>query len=168
MLGGVGKPMTRLAGEIADAFIVIPFHTPAFLESHTLPAIDEGLAKNGRTRADFQINAQCMIATGIDEKSYREAFERTRYQIAFYGSTPTYKKCLDAEGWDDMQPDLQKMTRENRWNEMPSLITDDIVKKIAVCGTPEEVAEGLWQRFSPICDRVSVMTTYTLQEKSGE
>ena len=70
MLGGVGKPMTRLAGEVADAFIVIPFHTPTFLESHTLPAIDEGLAKSGRTRGDFQINAQCMIATGIDEKAH--------------------------------------------------------------------------------------------------
>jgi probable F420-dependent oxidoreductase len=162
MLGAMGKPMTRAAGEIADWFVVIPFHTPTFIEQTTLPALAEGLDKAGRTWADFRIAAQCMIATGADERSFEEALQRTRYQIAFYGSTPIYQKALDAEGWGDLHPTLRQMTRENRWLEMGQLITDEMCERFAVVGEPKDIAPKLVERFGPWVDRLSLMTTYRL------
>lgn len=164
VLGGVGAPMTRLAGELADGFVALPFHTPKFLEQYTVPALSEGLAASGRKREDFNLCAMCMVVTGPDEKSYKEAFERTRYQIAFYGTTPNYKKCLDAEGWGELQSPLQQMVRESRWQELSQLVSDEMVERIAVCGEPKAVADRLWERFHGVADRVSLMTTYTLAD----
>jgi hypothetical protein len=103
-----------------------------------------------------------MIATGADEKSYAEAMARTRYQIAFYGSTPIYAKALEAEGWGDLHPTLRQMTRENRWMEMGPLITDEMCERFAVVGEPHEIGPKLVARFGDWVDRLSIMTTYAL------
>ena len=163
MLGAIGKPMTRVAGELADWFIVIPFSTDAFVRGTTLPALREGLERSGRNWSDLRIAAQCMIATGANERSHAEAIARTKYQIAFYGSTPIYAKALEAEGWGDLHPTLREMTRENRWMEMGQLITDEMCERFAVVGEPHEIGPKLVERFGPWADRVSVMTTYPLE-----
>ena len=162
MLGAIGKPMTRTAGELADWFVVIPFHTEKFVRETTVPALAEGLSKAGRTWDDFKIAAQCMIATGPDERSYAEALARTRFQIAFYGSTPIYAKALEAEGWGDLHPTLRQMTRENRWLEMGQLITDEMCERFAVIGEPKDIGAKLVARFGSWVDRLSLMTTYRL------
>ena len=166
-LGGVGRPMTRLAGEIGDGFVVLPFHTPRFLETFTMPALREGLELAGRAREDFSVSAMCMIVTAQNERAYRAAFERTRFQVAFYGTTPNYKKCLDAEGWGELHPELHQLVRENRWMEIPTLISDEMVERIAVCGAPEAVADQLWARFKGVADRISIMTPYALDDESA-
>ena len=162
MLGGIGRPMTRVAGELADWFVAIPFCTDKFVRETTLPSLCQGLEKGGRTWDDLEIAAQCMIATGKDEKSYMEAIARTKYQIAFYGSTPIYAKALDAEGWGDLHPTLRQMTRENRWMEMGQLITDEMCERFAVVGEPKEIGPKLVERFGGWVDRLSIMTTYRL------
>lgn len=162
MLGGIGRPMTRAAGELADWFVVIPFSTETFVRETTLPALHEGLERGGRTWGDLKIAAQCMIATGHDEASHAEAMMRTRYQIAFYGSTPIYAKALEAEGWGDLHPTLRQMTRENRWMEMSELISDEMCDRFAVVGEPHEIGPKLVERFGGWVDRLSIMTTYRL------
>lgn len=163
MLGGIGKPMTRLAGELADWFVVIPFSTDKFVRETTFPALQEGLAKGGRSWGDLKLAAQCMIATGANEEQYEEALARTRYQIAFYGSTPIYAKALEAEGWGDLHPTLRQMTRENRWMEMGQLITDEMCERFAVVGEPKDIGPKLVERFGAWIDRLSIMTTYRLE-----
>lgn len=162
MLGAIGKPMTRAAGELADWFIVIPFSTDKFVRETTFPALSEGLEKSGRNWDDLELAVQCMIATGADERSYAEAITRTRYQIAFYGSTPIYQKALEAEGWGDLHPTLRQMTREGKWMEMGSLITDEMLERFAVVGEPKDIGRKLFDRFGDWADRLSVMTTYQL------
>ena len=43
--------------------------------------------------------------------------------LAFYGSTPAYRPVLDAHGWGDLQPELNAMSKQGRWQEMASLST---------------------------------------------
>jgi probable F420-dependent oxidoreductase len=162
MLGAVGKPMTRAAGELADWFVSIPFSTEAFVRGTTLPALREGLEAAGRSWSDLGIAAQCMVATGADERSYADAIARTKYQIAFYGSTPIYAKALEAEGWGDLHTTLRQMTRDNRWMEMGQLITDEMCERFAVVGEPEEIGPKLVERFGAWADRLSIVTTYPL------
>jgi probable F420-dependent oxidoreductase len=54
ILAAVGPHMTEVAGEVADGMIIHPFSTLPFIEQVTLPAIERGLAKAGRRRADFE------------------------------------------------------------------------------------------------------------------
>ena len=162
MLGGIGAPMTRLAGEVADWFVVIPFSTDTFVRQTTLPALEAGLQTAGRTWDDLKLTVQCMIATGRDEKSFEEAKMRTKYQVAFYGSTPIYQKALAAEGWGDLHPTLRQMSRDNQWLKMGTLITDEMLNKFAVVGEPQEIAPKLVKRFGDWADRLSLMMLYNL------
>ena len=155
MLGGVGPKMTAVAGEVADLMLVHPFHTERSLAELTLPAIREGQARAGRDGSDFELACQALIVTGETEADYRTALEATRGQIAFYGSTPAYRRVLEAEGLGELQPELKKLTREGRWGDMSSLVTDELVEKIALCGPPEAIAGRLLERYGDIAGRVA-------------
>ncbi len=62
--------------------------------------------------------------------------------LSFYGSTPSYRPVLDVEGWGDLQPELNAMSKRGEWAEMSELITDEMVDTIAVRGTPGRGAPG--------------------------
>ena len=61
----------------------------------------------------------------------------TRQQIAFYGSTPAYRGVLEHHGWGDLQPDLNRLSKEGKWVEMGGLIDDEILHTFAVVGAPD-------------------------------
>jgi len=64
-LAGVGRPMTAVAGEVADGLFVHPLNSPEFLRGTTLPALDAGFARAGRTRDGFTIACQAACALRI-------------------------------------------------------------------------------------------------------
>jgi len=148
-LGGVGPRMTEVAGEVADGFMVHPFSTEKFMRETTLPALERGLAKSGRTRADLEVAFPLMMAT---DDAQRNAL---RPRLAFYGSTPAYKVVLDAHGWGDLQPELNRLSKTGDWAAMASLITDEIVDTFAICGAPEEIGALAQKRYGDLVQRVS-------------
>ena len=79
----------------------------------------------------------------------------TRKQIAFYGSTPAYRPVLESIGVGELQDDLNRMSKQGRWDEMGSLITDDILTAFAVVGEPQTIAGQIRSRYGDIIDRTS-------------
>ena len=78
-----------------------------------------------------------------------------RHMIGFYGSTPAYRPALDAEGLGELQPQLNKMSKEGDWAGMSAIITDEILETIAITGTPDEVAEKLIDRYGDFAQRLA-------------
>jgi probable F420-dependent oxidoreductase len=156
LVAGVGPRMTEVAGEVADGFMVHPFTTPEFLRTTTLPAIERGLATAGRARGAFEISLPAMVAVADTDAGLARERESFKARIAFYGSTPAYKIVLEAHGWGDLQPELNRMTKTNDWAAMPSLITDEIVDTFVVCARTDELAARLTDRFGGLVDRLSV------------
>jgi len=93
-LAAVGPMMTEVAGEVADGVIVHAFTTEKYLRETTIPALERGFAKAGKTRADFEIAYPVFVVTGQNEEQMRESRSAVTKQIAFYGSTPAYKPVL--------------------------------------------------------------------------
>jgi probable F420-dependent oxidoreductase len=155
ILAAVGPHMTEVAGEVADGLIIHPFSTLPYIESVTLPAIERGLAKAGRSRDDFEISYSCFVVTGRDEAEFEAAKKASKERIAFYGSTPAYKGVLDAIGVGELQPDLNTMSKQGRWQEMGTLITDDILGAFGVVGEPGEIAGEMLSRYGRFTDRTS-------------
>lgn len=155
-LGALGPRLTRAAAEVADGLLVMPFGTTRFLREHTLPAVRAGLAAAGRREEDFEVVPEVIVsvATGRDDDHLS-----TRRLLAFYGSTPAYRPVLDAHGWGDLQPELNAMSKQGRWQEMTSLISDDILHTIAACGTPAEVAAHVRDRVEGVSDRLCLYQT---------
>lgn len=141
ILAGVGPYMTTMAGEVADGFIVHPFHTTTSLHEMTLPALLRGATRSGRTLEGLDICCQRIVATGHDETELAQSIEAAKMQIAFYGSTPAYRPVLECHGLGDLQEELNKLSKAGHWSEMGQLIDDKLLRQIALVGTPTEVAQ---------------------------
>ena len=90
-LAAVGELMTEVGGEVADGVIIHGFTTERYVKEVTVPAIERGLAKAGRSRADFEISGPLFVVTGTNEEEFATAKQAVQQQIAFYGSTPAYR-----------------------------------------------------------------------------
>lgn len=163
-VAGVGERMVEVAGEVADELPVHPFNTVSFLEAVTLPALGRGLTTSGRTRDDVSVTCQTMVMLGRDEAQVEAARDKCRMQLAFYGSTPAYRVVLDHHGYGDLQPELRQMTRDNRWQDMPALIDDELIDLVGVSGTPGEAGQALYERNAPFADR----TALVLYDEAGD
>jgi probable F420-dependent oxidoreductase len=159
-LAGVGPAMTEVAGEVADGFLVHPFSSAEFLRAHTLPALDRGLAASGRSHADIEISWPVLVVTGSDEAEMAAAAATTRAQLAFYGSTPAYKVVLDAHGWGDVQPELNRLSKAGNWTEMAALVDDTMLDTFAVCAPPDRIAAVMTERYGDLVDRLAFNAPY--------
>ena len=155
VLAAVGPGMTEVAGEVADGMIIHPFSNIPYISQVTMPAIEAGLAKAGKQRADFELSYSCFVVTGRDEEEFAASKKAAQERIAFYGSTPAYKGVLDAIGCGDLQPELNTMSKQGRWKEMGTLITDDMLHEFGVMGEPHEIAPQMLARYGSFVDRTS-------------
>ena len=155
-LGALGPLMTRAAAEVADGLLVMPFHSVRHFRERTLPAIDDGLRRSGRARADFDIFPQVIAAIGRTDSQLAAATAGVRALLGFYGSTPAYLPVLEVEGRAELQPQLNVLSKRMEVGEMVKLIDDDLLTTLAVRGTPEECAAEILSRFGDVAQRVCV------------
>ncbi len=163
-LGGLGPQMLGLAGEVADGVLVMPFNTATHFHSHSLPAIEEGLARGNRDRSSFTVTGEVIVCCGLTDAEMETACLAGRWLLSFYASTPAYLPVLATEGWEGIQPELNMLTKTGRWAEMPSLIDDAMLSTLAAVGTPKEVAHDIADRFAGHVDRVAFYTPHALNE----
>lgn len=161
LLGGLGPKMTQMVAEVADGLLTHPFNSRRHLTERTLPAVDAGLAAAGRAArgsADdsFQLILEAMVCCGRNEAELKAAEVEARARLAFYGSTPSYLPVLEAEGWEDLQPELNRLSKEGKWAEMGNLIDDTMLRTLSVYGTPAECAAGIKERFGDAATRVAL------------
>jgi probable F420-dependent oxidoreductase len=159
-LAAVGEKMTEVAGEVCDGLIAHGFTTERYFREVTLPSVERGLAKAGRSRSDFQISCPVFVVTGTTEEEMVAADRGTREQIAFYASTPNYRGVLDVHGWGDLQSDLNLLSKRGEWQEMGRRIDDEVLQTFAVRGEPEEIPKLMLSRFGDVMDRVSFYAPY--------
>ncbi len=99
-IAGVNSGMARLAGEVADGFLVHPFHSPQYLTEVILPAIEAGAINTGRKRREISISVAAFIISDPEEREF------ARQQIAFYASTPAYRPVMALHGWKEQAENL--------------------------------------------------------------
>jgi probable F420-dependent oxidoreductase len=154
-LAAVGEKMTEVAGEVADGLLVHAFTTEEYLREVTLPALQRGLDRSGRTRSDIQVSYPAFVITGRDAAEISAADGFARRQIAFYGSTPAYRGVLDFHGWGELQPQLNVLSKQGEWVRMGELIDDEVLHAFAIVCEPDQVAAAVKARFDGLVDRVS-------------
>lgn len=168
ILAAVGPVMTRVAGEVADGLIIHPFSNEKYIREVTLPAIEEGLAKSGRSREEFEITYSPFVIAGKDEETFEAQKAAAKSRIAFYGSTPAYKNVLAVHGWGDLQGELNAMSKEGKWQEMGELITDEMLNIFGIMGEPRDVVPEIKKRYGDFVDRTSGGFTFVDQEERLE
>jgi probable F420-dependent oxidoreductase len=153
-IAGVGTPLCRLAGEVADGFHVHAYHTHKYLSEVVLPAIAEGAQKADRTREAIEIATMAFVALSEDEITAQ------RRQIAFYASTPSYRPVLDLHGWGKVGEELGSLAARGKWDEMPKLITDEMLETFVLIGGWDDIAAKLHAKYDGLLDRVGLYRPY--------
>jgi probable F420-dependent oxidoreductase len=162
-LAGVGELMTEVAGETCDGFFVHPFTTRRYLEEVTLPALHRGRGERGLD--GFTIAGPAFTTVGRDDAELAAAIKGTKQQIAFYGSTPAYKRVLELADRPELQPELTKLSKEGRWVDMGELVDDELLHLMAVVGEPAEVGRKLVERWGDVYTRLSLYTPYPIEDE---
>lgn len=147
-LAGVNPRMARAAGEAADGFSVHPMHSPDYLREVVRPAIDEGAKTRGKSVADLTLVTDCFIVQGDTESARSKSEEGVRRQVALYASTPSYRTFLEFHGHADTGKQLSALMREGRVQEMPSLISDDLLSAVAVSEADGDLAGQIRERYA--------------------
>lgn len=153
MIAGVGPLMTETAAEVGDGLVAHGFTSRKYLQEVTLPAVQRGLEKAGRERAEFNITCPIMVASGHSEEAFEQNLGAMRAQIGFYTSTPAYRPVLELHGWGELQTEANQLTREGCWSDLASLVDDEMLHTFAlVCEDPAEVPGQLRQRYGHLVD----------------
>jgi len=158
-IAGVNTGLAKLAGELCEGFHAHPFNSPRYMNEVILPALEEGLQKNGRTRKDITVSMTPFVATSPEEESF------ARMQIAFYASTPSYHAVMDLHGWSETAQKLSGFAAKGEWAEMPMLITDEMLNEFCLVTTQENLANDLKKRYDGIADRLTLYTPFVPNEK---
>jgi probable F420-dependent oxidoreductase len=156
ILAAVGPLMNEVAGEVADGVMCHGLCTERYLREVMLPALQRGAEKAGRSLDGFEINVPGFLVMRDGEEELAEGIEFVRKQIGFYGSTPAYKGVFELEGWMDLQPALRDLTKRGAWDELPNLVSDEVLDTLTIYGKPEDVATELKDRMGDICTRVGI------------
>ncbi|MGO9508200.1 MAG: hypothetical protein ACLPXZ_12945 [Mycobacterium sp.] len=59
---------------------------------------------------------------------------------------------LKRRGWTELADRLRTLAKAQRWNEMPTALTDVVLDELVTCGRYEELPEILRTKFDGIAD----------------
>src|ERR1700721_736153 len=76
-------------------------------------------------------------------------------QIAFYGSSRTYRPVFDTHGWGDVCGELHHLMSGGDAAAMPSLVTAEMVDAFSVTAAWNDLAAELRRRYAGLVDRVA-------------
>ncbi len=160
-IAGVNTGLARLAGEAADGFVVHPLHTARYLEEVLRPAIQAGAESAGRSREAVRVSVSAFTITHPAEAMF------VRQQVAFYASTPSYRGVMALHGWEAQAEALSALASRKKWEEMPSLITDEMLETFAVTGDPASLPARLADRYRGLADHLSLYLPFIPGERDA-
>jgi alkanesulfonate monooxygenase SsuD/methylene tetrahydromethanopterin reductase-like flavin-dependent oxidoreductase (luciferase family) len=156
MIAAVGPAMLRVAAEECDGVKLHGFCTRKYLTDEIMPRIEAGLAKAGRSRAQYEISGGGFLATGPDDESVAQRFEWVRTRVAFYGSTPAYYPVFAAHGLEDLGLKLNALVRQGKWSELAKEVPDDVAHLFAAVGRHDQIKGAIEERFGGLVDSLTL------------
>lgn len=146
--------MSRLAGELCDGVRPHPVGTFSFTREVILPAIAAGAEAAGRKPGEIDVVGAPFLVLGADEEELEAAKRDAKQHIAFYASTRTYHSVLEHHGWEDIGAALHRLSREGKWAEMFTAISDDMLAEFAVIATYDGFVAEFGQRCGDLFSSV--------------
>ena len=88
-----------------------------------------------------------------------------RARIAFYASTPSYRAAFEHQGLGDLADECKHLSRAQRWEELATKISDDVLEQFAVIGTYDTIGQRLCERFGDVVTNVEFSIAAGTQEE---
>ena len=137
-LGAMHKEMLRLAGECFDGAI-LNYACPLPYLEYAMRQISEG---EKRRKVKTKLKVSAFVLLSVAEKS-SEAYDTSRRYLTHY-LTRIYPITAKFAGVapEEIEPVLNAI-KESRREEAISLVSDELVRKLTISGTPSECVDEL-------------------------
>ncbi|MEE2677047.1 MAG: TIGR03617 family F420-dependent LLM class oxidoreductase [Myxococcota bacterium] len=146
-VSAVNQYNCRLAGELCDGIRMHPLNTPRYIDEVIRPAVAEGARAAGRELSEIDFAANPFTITGDSDEELETSRELIRRHISFYASTRAYAGVMHLHGWHDEAEALYRLSTQGRWEEMPALVTDEMLDELSVCGKRAELPARLAEKY---------------------
>lgn len=153
-VAAIGPNMCAVAGEVADGVRLHPVCTPRFIDEAVLPNVARGAARVGRDVDAVEVCMKPLIGTAPDEERLEAVIRSVRARVAFYLSTPSYRRTFRLHDWGDIAEQASVLAREQRWEELPGLVNDEMLHTVATIGTHDEISAKINERYAGRVDRI--------------
>jgi F420-dependent oxidoreductase-like protein len=146
-LAAIGPKNVALAGEIADGWLptfYAPEHADVFEAS-----LQEGLARGGRSREQFDVAPFCPVFLGDLEACRTMVKPFLALYVGGMGARGKnfYKDLVRRYGYEEAADAIQDFYLEGKKVEAAGAVPDDLVDKVALVGPKERITERvqLWK-----------------------
>jgi len=151
LIAAVQERMLEVAGEVCDGVRLHGIVTRKYLDQIAFPHLKKGFEKSGRPASEwpnFQVGGGGFLCTARDKDSLAKSVESMKSTIAFYGSTRSYRSSFELDGWGDTAEELHKLSMQQKWRDMPRLVSEEMVHAFAAVGTYSDIASVFKKRFA--------------------
>ena len=156
-MGGVNKKLVELAGQIADGFVTHPTNShPRYLRELCRPGLAAGANAVGRNPADIELVVGTQWILGKTHTDLDERREHNRRLLAFLYSTPAYERTLELFGWEQLAPQLRSLIRDQKWGDLSTLITDEVLDTLVPQATFDQLPDVATEWFSGLASGILV------------
>ncbi|MCP3910847.1 MAG: TIGR03617 family F420-dependent LLM class oxidoreductase [Actinomycetia bacterium] len=153
-VAAIGPNMVGVAGEVADGVRLHPVCTTRFIDEKVLPALAKGATRGHRDVDDVEVCMKPLVGTAPDDPALQRVAETVRARVAFYLSTPSYRRTFQLHDWGDVAEQASVLSRQKRWEELPGLVTDEMLHTVATVGTHAEIGAKLRDRYASRVHRI--------------
>lgn len=156
-MGGVNKKLVELAGQIADGFVTHPTNShPRYLRELCQPGLATGANTASRNPLDIELVVGTQWILGKTHADLDERREHNRRLLAFLYSTPAYERTLELFGWEQLAPQLRSLIRDQKWSDLSSLITDEVLDTLVPQATFDQLPNVAMQWFDGLASGILV------------
>lgn len=157
-VAAIGPNMCAVAGEVADGVRLHPICTERFIDESVVPALARGADRADRDVRQVEICMKPLVGTAPDEAGLQAVARTVRARVAFYLSTPAYRRVFDLHGWGAIADRASALSKAQRWDELASMVPDDIFHTVATVGTHDTIVDQLRARYGSRVDRIEFST----------
>ncbi|MDC0559323.1 TIGR03617 family F420-dependent LLM class oxidoreductase [bacterium] len=151
-VAAVNPYMCGIAAEVADGVRLHPVCSPTYIKQTLKKVIDDHRGDD----SPFEICLKPLIASAADSDTLAERTEIARARLAFYVSTPAYRRPFAQAGLEDLAIELSALSKAQRWTEMAGCISDDVLHQWVLVARYDDLASAVKKRFAGLIQRIEI------------
>jgi probable F420-dependent oxidoreductase len=144
------------AATLCDGLSLHSLLTPAYLRDVIWPTVTAAANAAERPLDTFEMIGSNFLVWGPTVEAVAAGREQVRRRIAFYSSTRAYAPVLEHHGLQELGPELRKLIAENRWEDLVTLISDEVLDLFCIAGVYEDIASKVQEQLGGLAERIHI------------
>ena len=153
-IAAIGPNMCAVAGEVADGVRLHPICTERFIDERVKPALAVGAERADRDVTEVDVCMKPLVGTAPDDETLERVTRTVRARVAFYLSTPAYRRVFELHDWGDLADKAAALSKAQRWEELATMVPDEVLHTVATIGTHDDIVDLMVDRYGSRVDRV--------------